>query len=129
MTSRFFVEVDTDKIRALGHEYNGEAVDLKKVSEALVFYTDEALTESSRLPAEQAAGIVNTTDTYNPKKINIYWEKIGAGDEVIATYANRNAVFGGTYRLVLRFEGGELSAVEDKPESAQRMRQYRHMHR
>ena len=116
---QIFVEVDTDKIRALGHEYNGEAVDLKKVSEALVFYTDEALTESSRLSAEQAAGIVNTTDTYNPKKINIYWKKIGAGGEVIATYANRNAVFGGTYRLVLRFEGGELSAVEDKPETAQ----------
>jgi len=116
---QIFVEVDTDKIRALGHEYNGEAVDLKKVSEALAFYTDEALTESSRLSAEQAAGIVNTTDTYNPKKINIYWEKIGAGDEVIATYANSNAVFGGTYRLVLRFEGGELSEVEDKPETAQ----------
>ena len=68
-------------------------MDLKKVSEALVFYTDEALTESSRLSAEQAAGIVNTTDTYNPKKINIYWEKIDADNEVIARYANSNAVF------------------------------------
>ena len=27
--------------------------------------------------------------------------------------------FGGTYRLALRFEGGELSAAEDKPETAQ----------
>ena len=114
---QLYVEVDADKIRALSHEYNGEAVDVKKVAEALTFYTDEMLTKPMELPVEN---IVNTSDKYNPNKINIYWDKIDKDENRDnITYANKDAVYGGTYELVLRFEGGELSTAADKPETAQ----------
>lgn len=113
---QLYVEVDADKIRALSHEYNGEAVDVKKVAEALTFYNDEMLTKPMELPVEN---IVNTSDKYNPNKINIYWDKIDKDENRDITYANKDAVYGGTYELVLRFEGGELSTAADKPETAQ----------
>lgn len=106
---RIYVEVDAEMIKALGHEYNGEPIDLKEAAKALSFYTDEALTEDSRLPADT---IVNTADEYDPAKINIYWEKNGY------TYANKNAVYGGTYTLKLRFEGGELGTAAGNAASA-----------
>ncbi len=102
-----YVEADAAKIKALGHPYNGEPIDLAKVADALTFYSDKALTNV--LPKE----IVNTTNEYNPNKINIYWKKNGS------TYTNENAVYGGTYELVLRFDGGELKTTEDAPETTQ----------
>lgn len=98
---QIYVEVDAQKVKALGHVYDGTSVDLKLAAQALRFYTDEALTEDSRLPSET---VVNTDGGYNPAKINIYWIKDGKW------YTNENAVYGGTYTLGLRFEGGELTA-------------------
>jgi len=107
---QIYVEVDADKIKALGHEYDGTVPDLAKVAEALTFYTDEALTEGSKI---NSSAIVNMTDEYDPAKINIYWEKDNA------TYANKNAVYGGTYTLMLRFEGGELNTKTADTPAAQ----------
>lgn len=107
---QIYVEADAEKIKALGHVYDGEPVDLNKVVQALGFFTDEALTEDSRIPAES---IVNTGDGYDPAKINIYWVKNGNW------YENKNAVYGGTYTLGLRYEGGELRTGADVAASAQ----------
>lgn len=108
---QIYVEVDADKIKALGHEYDGTVPDLAKVAEALTFYTDEALTEDSKL---NSSAIVNTTEEYDPAKINIYWMKYDE-DGIGYKYANKNAVYGGTYTLMLRFEGGELKTTADTP--------------
>lgn len=107
---QIYVEADAEKIKALGHVYDGEPVDLNKVVQALGFFTDEALTEESRIPAES---IVNTGDSYDPAKINIYWVKDGKW------YENKNAVYGGTYTLGLRYEGGALRMGADAAASAQ----------
>ncbi|MDE7322652.1 MAG: hypothetical protein K2N73_07925 [Lachnospiraceae bacterium] len=106
---QIYVEVDAEKIKALGHVYDGEPVDLKAAAQALRFYTDEALTEDSRLSTEN---IVNTDEGYDPAKINIYWIKNGKW------YANKNAVYGGIYTLGLRYEGGELK-TSDAADTAQ----------
>lgn len=112
-TRQLYVEIDAAKIRALGHEYDGEPVSLEEAAKALTFYTDEALTADSKLSTED---IVNTTDAYDPAKINIYWKKNENENERI--YANKDAVYGGTYKLDLHFAGGELTAAADTSEGA-----------
>lgn len=109
---QIYAEVDAEKIKALGHEYDGNPVSLEEAAKALTFYTDEALTEDSKLATEN---VVNTTEEYDPAKVNIYWRKT----DNKAVYANKNAVYGGTYTLALRFAGGTLTPAEDKPETAQ----------
>lgn len=114
---QIYVEVDAERIQALGHEYDGNPANLTEAAKALTFYTDEALTESSKLSTD---AVLNTTDEYDPAKINIYWVKEDkAGNK--HTYANKNAVYGGTYKLALRFEGGQLgtTASPDTPVDAQ----------
>ncbi|HBN57400.1 MAG TPA: hypothetical protein DD414_11560 [Lachnospiraceae bacterium] len=116
---QIYVEVDAEKIKALGHEYNGEPVSLEEAAKALSFYTDKALTESSKLSTE---AIVNLTDTYDPGKINIYWRKGEKGEDedgnvIPYTYANKDAVYGGIYTLALRFDGGELKTADGAPTS------------
>ena len=109
---QIYAEVDAEKIKALGHEYDGNPVSLEEAAKALTFYTDEVLTEDSKLATEN---VVNTTEEYDPAKVNIYWRKT----DNKAVYANKNAVYGGTYTLALRFAGGTLTPAEDKPETAQ----------
>lgn len=109
-TQQLYAEVDAKKIKALGHEYDGNPVSLEEAVKAITFYTDEALTESSRISTET---VVNTTDEYDPSKVNIYWKKDGN------IYANKNAVYGGSYALFLRFSGGSLTPeAAGAPESA-----------
>lgn len=108
-TRQLYVEIDAAKIKALGHEYDGNPVSLEEAAKALTFYTDAALTADSKLSTED---IVNTTDVYDSAKINIYWKKDGN------VYANKNAVYGGTYRLDLHFAGGGLTAAADTSDDA-----------
>lgn len=113
---QLYVEIDAEKIKALGHEYDGNPVSLEEAAKAFTFYTDEALTESSRLQTE---AIVNMTDEHDPAKIAIYWEKEEENAENgRVRYANRNAVYGGTYWPLLRFAGGGLGTMADTPEGA-----------
>lgn len=109
-----YVEVDKDLIEALGHEYDGTPfgkkadgteITLEEVAKAITLYTDAEL--KNKL-AEDCTQFINTTDEYDPTKINIYWLK-DQNDEI---YATKNAVYGGTYMLALRFEGGALAAEE-----------------
>lgn len=109
-TRQLYAEVDAEKIKALSHEYDGDPVSLSEAAQALTFYTDKALTESSRLSTE---AVVNMTDIYDPAKVNIYWTKDGND------YANKNAVYGGTYTLLLRFAGGGLNVAPDMAEGAE----------
>lgn len=108
-TRQLYVEIDAAKIKELGHEYDGNPVSLEEAAKALTFYTDEALTAGSKLSTED---IVNTTDAYDPAKVNIYWIKNGN------IYANKDAVYGGTYGLALRFAGGGLTAAADASDDA-----------
>lgn len=101
---QIYVEADLEKVKALGHVYDGEPVSLEEAAKALSFYTDETLSDAGRLPTED---VVNTAEEYDQTKINIYWQKT----ENKEIYANKNAVYGGTYRLALRFEGGQLDTA------------------